>query len=1057
MRTEFLGFFILLGIIPFAITDASAQNPNLFVSAENPKFSNHFAGSMVVEVVIRDNNIRDTDEGKGEPDVTINGKTLRMVQATDGNWYAYFAHVDFAKVADSTVGLAGGGLDFGEFCSRNTDPSVIGVSLSETDGFAVPREGLSNSSNGKESLSSCTGSLSGVNINNVVRNPKSINTNSNVNPGQIGLDPNAWPLIQLYSFDDVKIQYNAAGGTQTVNLEFDEIPNISFDIDRDVYPQNSEVFLIVNDIQLNQDPTDEDSWTFNIDSPQATFYQAYDNSGNNATNGGPGLVNLLPFLSELGFENNGELTIDLDSVMELKQNNDQPDLSVTNGVTYSKIVTLVENSPNSGVFENFDSGDQANIGIKSDAPRGRTGLIAYNDESISVLTGFSTASVSLSEPKLAIGSGQSLLPGNEYPVILEDPDQNINTGAREDLDVFRETALIPTIKIGNPITLAKTQEVKFHTSSANLGGGENSNFSFPDSKSHRVFIDTSNVANDSYEVISINLGITASTLSSILLDVTESNTFGTNWINYDLRSFEKDLSISNFDDTSFSVYFGSLSSSPITIVDAGEISSSQGFIRIDDSDVGAISNQSGTVFLVIDFDSSNNDSGIITISNETKRQPIIVDFFSFGLKNDKSINNSIYRFELEETADNSSTFEGTFEYSVTNQLNIIDPNFIRSAQTISDQVKVIVTDELTDDEGISISYSDIDEVGVITTTSAKSDISTHSGTVSTSSTTYRFGQPVTIILNDPDLNSRNDRIESFTVINDPNSPNVDTVGKNGEILLEIKLKDIRYKRCTIDGIEHGGLASTGFALVETGPRTGVFEGVFKMPSQICDKSGSKLISTAGGSIDVRYFDARDSSGNPNIFSLQRTQQSVLTTKPTLTPNQVLIPEIGSQEITLSGTIDGRKSGIPLTIVMTSPDGTKQSFGASVNNNGGYKAVFTVNPDSLAGFYNLDLFYDGRDVGSVSFTLIGKSVPDWLKINARWWSSNTISDSEFIDGIKRLIEEGVISVPTNDTGSGLERIPSWMKNTAKWWSEEKISDREFTSAIEYLVKKGIIGV
>ena len=48
-------------------------------------------------------------KGKGEPDVTINGKSLRMVQATDGSWYAYFANVDKAKEADSTVGKAGEG------------------------------------------------------------------------------------------------------------------------------------------------------------------------------------------------------------------------------------------------------------------------------------------------------------------------------------------------------------------------------------------------------------------------------------------------------------------------------------------------------------------------------------------------------------------------------------------------------------------------------------------------------------------------------------------------------------------------------------------------------------------------------------------------------------------------------------------------------------------------------------------------------------------------------------------------------------------------------------
>jgi hypothetical protein len=74
-----LTFSILL-LIPVSQAEAGT-NPNLSVSAENSKFNNYFSGSMVIEVVIRDSSIRDTDEGKGEPDVTINGKSLRMVQA----------------------------------------------------------------------------------------------------------------------------------------------------------------------------------------------------------------------------------------------------------------------------------------------------------------------------------------------------------------------------------------------------------------------------------------------------------------------------------------------------------------------------------------------------------------------------------------------------------------------------------------------------------------------------------------------------------------------------------------------------------------------------------------------------------------------------------------------------------------------------------------------------------------------------------------------------------------------------------------------------------------
>ena len=121
--------------------------------------------------------------------------------------------------------------------------------------------------------------------------------------------------------------------------------------------------------------------------------------------------------------------------------------------------------------------------------------------------------------------------------------------------------------------------------------------------------------------------------------------------------------------------------------------------------------------------------------------------------------------------------------------------------------------------------------------------------------------------NSADLNIADDIINIYTVNDDPNSPLVDTVADaGGGLLMEILIKDIRYERCTIDGKEFGGLASTGFSLIETGTNTGIFEGTFKMPTEFCNKTGTKLITTAGGSIDAKYHDFRDSSGNPNIFS-----------------------------------------------------------------------------------------------------------------------------------------------------------------------------------------------
>ncbi|PIY90600.1 MAG: peptidase, partial [Nitrosopumilales archaeon CG_4_10_14_0_8_um_filter_34_8] len=413
--------------------------------------------------------------------------------------------------------------------------------------------------------------------------------------------------------------------------------------------------------------------------------------------------------------------------------------------------------------------------------------------------------------------------------------------------------------------------------------------------------------------------------------------------------------------------------------------------------------------------------------------PIIFDLFSFGLSNSNDVNNAIYRFELEETSDNSSKFVGTLEYAVANQLNILDPNFIKTLRTIDDEIKFVVTNRLIDEKGIAISYSDLDKVGVITTTSTKSDISTHSGIVSSGSGTYRFGQSVTITLKDSDLNLKSDVIDIYLVNDDPNSSNVDTVGNSGNILLEILLKDIRYKRCVVNGVEYGGLASTGFTLVETGPSTGIFEGTFKMPSQICDKSGTKLVSTAGGSLDAKYYDSRDASGNQNIFHLLNAKSTTqFSTSPQLSTNKITIPTSGnSEEIILSGSIANHKRGIPLDVSLTRPDGVVQNFAAVLSDSGSYRAAFSINQNSLSGVYKIQLSHNGVSVGLVSFTA-SHNIPTWIKDNAKQWSS-----TEFVDGLRQMVKDKIIKSPKEYSIS--ERvIPDWIKNNMRWWYNGQIS-------------------
>ncbi|MBI5146224.1 MAG: hypothetical protein HZA84_03280 [Thaumarchaeota archaeon] len=85
------------------------------------------------------------------------------------------------------------------------------------------------------------------------------------------------------------------------------------------------------------------------------------------------------------------------------------------------------------------------------------------------------------------------------------------------------------------------------------------------------------------------------------------------------------------------------------------------------------------------------------------------------------------------------------------------------------------------------------------------------------------------------------------------------------------------------------------------------------------------------------------------------------------------------------------------------------------------------------------------------------IPSWIKNNAKWWSEGTISDSDFILGIKFLIERNVIVIPQTAQGPESQEIPSWIKNNAKWWSQGEITDSDFVSGIQYLVRNGIMQV
>ena len=287
---------------PSALPKAAAANANLFVSAENSQFQNYVSGPQVTEVVVIDSDIKDTDKGKGEPDVTVNGNKLRMVQTTDGNWYGYFADRDQAQKADAIqaangLGGIGGGLDFGTFCASTTDWATI--TFTQTQGVAFPFALTTTQSNfettgsmsGGAVSASCNGPVSATvtgNVTagqtgsamNVLRQAKNVNQGqvsaTGVQVGQIGLNATTsgadnhngsvpgvinsiWPFIQLYTFNptgDVVVQYNKGGGVQSTTLKFDTSEQFAtLQSDRMTYPNRKSTRLNSSHIPLSRMPS----------------------------------------------------------------------------------------------------------------------------------------------------------------------------------------------------------------------------------------------------------------------------------------------------------------------------------------------------------------------------------------------------------------------------------------------------------------------------------------------------------------------------------------------------------------------------------------------------------------------------------------------------------------------------------------------------------------------------------------------------------------------------------------------------------------------------------
>ncbi|TAK26648.1 MAG: hypothetical protein EPO37_01360, partial [Nitrosarchaeum sp.] len=1015
-------------VAPSMMPVAHAANANLFVSAENSQFNNYMSGPQVIEVVVIDSDIKDTDKAKGEPDVTVNGKKLRMAQATDGNWYGYFADKTMAQTADSTVTSAGRGLDFGQFCSSaslqlSNDATAL---FTDTVGVAVPirTTGANFGVNGTATITDCSTSFNGqaagvINANSthtlntgvsgvegrvsdVVREAKALSgtaagtqSGTSVSLGQIKLkDEGLWPFVQLYTLSvggNAIVQYNKGGGAQTTTLTFDTVDQFaSISADRAKYTQGSEVHATITDLWLNIDPTDEDSWTFSANTTNTStfgsYYQVFNENGGSAGDSGTA-TSATPLLSKttlqsMMFEENCLVSVNPDAqssgtyVLKIQDNGDSAVTAgssvvaaATNGgkLTRNSVpVTFTESLPNSGIFGTYDESDISSLKITDNAKRGTSASIAYvQTVPVTILVGFDFATINIAPTDDEWNSGE------EIPITLVDGDANRNSRSDEDLDInVYTTDVIPSLVTGDPFTLGEDAfdtQINSITDSAAVSTGSLGN------STHAVLlqIDTAGITSNSTWAGVKQIGATtvvknmfspvqkfsdrlllgnntkdSSIRNAIIIDLntdakqlresinngtkpSSDNFYGINLLNFDIRSLNTtgstEIGLVYRQDGRTTSIINSTQAASVTFGKLGMVSlynttTTQGLINLNVTQSGATGTANeiaqalfgipdgSRIGLIIKKASTTGNNNILAGDSQTVTvKPIAVDFFTFGFVDDgqtanERIGNQIVRLELEETGDNTSTFAGTLEYTMINQLNILTPSTYTGLRPIDNQATFVVMDDLDDEDAPRANYLDLGADGVRTQVADQEDAGTHSGVVSLDKQSYKVADTVTVTLADADLNVDTDLIDIYTTVSPLNSETTsDAVGKSGlptatgtsatsfsfgslGRLLDITFDDERWVNgtktftnnknfavsCPSDSTQPGadnGLFATGFTLIESSTGSGLFNGDFQIPDKYCARSGvgaagsgGVYTSVTGTDIEVNYLDYRDASG-----------------------------------------------------------------------------------------------------------------------------------------------------------------------------------------------------
>jgi len=469
--------------------------------------------------------------------------------------------------------------------------------------------------------------------------------------GQIGIAVADWPVIQLYdlTIENFDVVYEQAGANEVVSLNYDSADLDDFaslTLDRSSASQESDIHLVITDNQLNIDPTAEDIVSFYVstDSEAVSWM-------NRTTSWGD-----TDFIATANsFDDNGKLIINnatAGSVILTPE-------ATLDDATADQFVIFYEGGENSGIFYNTDDDDDANIDVADGAKRGFTATFDYNDSAQSFVVANDFGVITLDPASV----GDVWNSGEALTVTLIDQDLNKNSASDEDL-VFVNTTnthLIPSLQIGSPLTVDATSADVVSVSS----------YSKIAYYTNATVASTVGTATLPYM---IDTGYDGADFDG-MADATNT------YFNWNTAGFNNGST--TVDDSVLRTSLINTGTGDVIIQALGE----SGIEEISASGiVMAGSATTDTIFLNI---TKNAAIGVTTAYTAV---PFVADVFSFG----ENTNNAIHRILLEETDDNSSTFEGSIEYMMLNQINIDLDSTYTNLATIDQDVDIIIEQDMTD-------------------------------------------------------------------------------------------------------------------------------------------------------------------------------------------------------------------------------------------------------------------------------------------------------------------------------------------------------------------------